>query len=74
MWLDFKELVDGKRKDKRKVEARALLDYMDSVQEFHLPSRDNGNSLKVLKSGNIVMKISFKKNFLGFMVRIAFWG
>lgn len=68
MWLNFKELVDGKRKGKRKVEARALLDYMDSVQDFYLPSRDNGNSLKVLKSGSIVMKISFKKNFLGFMV------
>ena len=59
MWLDFKELVDGKRKDKRKVEARTLLDYVDSVQEFHLPSRDNGKSLKVLKSGSFVMKFSF---------------
>ena len=59
MWLDFKELVDGKRKDKRKVEARTLLDYVDSVQVFHLPSRDNGESLKVLKSGSFVMKFSF---------------
>ena len=58
MWLGFKELVDGKRKDKRKVEARTLLDYMDSVQEFHLTSRDNGKSPKVLKSRSIVMKFS----------------